>query len=183
MLLPALLIIAVVAGLYWQANVRRQDQPMPPASEEPMLIFSTAFGPGSPIPQKYTCDGEDANPPLGFSNVPKDTVSLALVMDDPDAPAGVWVHWLLWNMEPSTVQIAENSVPAKAIQGQASSGRNAYGGPCPPSGRHRYFFKLYALDTKLNLPSYSSATELEQAMVGHVLAKAELMGTYGRSGK
>ena len=182
MLLLGLLIIAVAAGLYWQWNFRRQDEPAPTVTKEPMLIFSTAFGPGSPIPQKYTCDGEDINPPLGFSGVPKKSASLVLIMDDPDATGG-WVHWVLWNIEPAINNIAENSVPEKAIQGQTSSGKNAYGGPCPPSGQHRYFFKLFALDAKVDLPSFADKAKLETAMAGHIIAQAELMGTYGRPSK
>ncbi|MFW9914616.1 MAG: YbhB/YbcL family Raf kinase inhibitor-like protein [Candidatus Thorarchaeota archaeon] len=144
-------------------------------------LASPAFDHGGSIPSKYTCDGEDINPRLEISGIPNNTQSLALVMDDPDAVqvAGhVWDHWVLWNISPSTTVIEENSVPAHAVQGRNSWGRNDYGGPCPPSGTHRYFFKLYALDAKLDLPSSATKLDLEQAMEGHILAQARLMGTY-----
>lgn len=145
-----------------------------------MRLTSTAFEHQQSIPPKYTCDGNDINPPLAWSSVPANAKSLALIVDDPDAPMGTWVHWTMWNIDPKTTEIAENSVPAGAIQGVTSSNENAYGGPCPPSGVHRYFFKLYALDTILELPTSSNKAVLEAAMKGRVLASAELMGTYQR---
>lgn len=147
-----------------------------------MEIKSPAFGPNQNIPAKYTCDGEGVNPPLEIAGVPEGAQSLVLIMDDPDA-AGTWVHWTLWNIDPATKVIEENSVPSKAIQGQTSSGQNQYGGPCPPSGTHRYIFKLYALDTKLNLPSYSTADNLTAALQGRILAESELTGLYNRADK
>ncbi|MDE2311673.1 MAG: YbhB/YbcL family Raf kinase inhibitor-like protein [Patescibacteria group bacterium] len=145
-----------------------------------MTITSPAFADGQPIPKKYTCDGDGVNPPLAFSGVPKEAGSLALVIDDPDAPSGTWTHWTLWNIDPATLLIAENSVPSGAVQGQTSSGQNAYGGPCPPSGTHHYYFKLYALDSKLTIPSFADSRALAQALNGHVMSQAQLVGTYSR---
>lgn len=142
-----------------------------------MKILSTAFGQGEAIPAKYTCQGNDINPPLSFSEVPASAKSLALIMDDPDAPMGTWVHWLVWNISAQTTLIAENSVPSGAVQGKNSWGKSKYGGPCPPSGMHRYFFKLYALDIMLSLSSTADKTQLENSMKDHVLAQDELIGT------
>lgn len=145
-----------------------------------MKISSIAFQPDSKLPTKYTCDGEGVSPPLTIGEVPENTKSLALIVDDPDAPAGIWVHWVLFNIPPSTVEISENSVPQNSMQGVTSYGDNKYGSPCPPSGVHRYFFKLYALDIMLDLPASTTAQDLEKAMDGHILDQAELMATYNR---
>ncbi len=145
-----------------------------------MNIQSSAFKNGETIPKKFTCDGEDCNPPLQISDVPKGAKSLVLIVDDPDAPSGLWVHWMLWSIDPKTKVIFENSAPKSAVQGKTSFGKPAWGGPCPPDGEHRYFFKLYALDTELTLPPDADKEMLEEAMVGHVLDKAELMALYSR---
>lgn len=144
-----------------------------------MKISSSAFENNGLIPAKYTCNGEDINPPLFFADIPDGTESLALIAEDPDAPAGTWVHWLLWNIPPETGEIGENSVPEGALSGVNDFVKNSYGGPCPPSGTHRYFFKLYALDKKLSLPEGARKEELEKAMEGSVLDSAELVGLYG----
>ncbi len=145
-----------------------------------MKIESSAFEHNQTIPKKYTCDGENTNPSLAFSNIPSGTKTLALIMDDPDAPVGLWVHWTLWNISPQTKEIKEDSVPNGAVEGMTNFGKPGYGGPCPPDGEHRYFFKLYALDTELNLPTDADKGALEEAMMGHVLEKAELIGLYSR---
>jgi len=145
-----------------------------------MHLESSAFIHLGTIPTKYTCDGENINPPLAWGGAPEQTRSFALIMDDPDAPAGLWVHWLLWNIDPRTTGIAEHSVPAGAAQGMTSFGQAAYGGPCPPDREHRYFFKLYALDTLISLPVSATKETLEQATRGHILAQAELIGRYDR---
>jgi Raf kinase inhibitor-like YbhB/YbcL family protein len=146
----------------------------------PVTISSPVFQNGQPIPKKYTCDDQGTNPPLQFSDVPKQTQSLALVIDDPDTAVGTWTHWLVWNIDPRATSIAENSVPTGAVQGQTSSGQNVYGGPCPPSGTHHYHFKLFALDGKLTIPSYSDISAFQQAINGHVISQAELVGVYSR---
>lgn len=144
-----------------------------------MHIESPAFEAHQTIPKKFTCEGEDTSPPLTIQDVPKGTKSLALIVDDPDAPSGVFVHWLIWNMDPISLQIVEGqSFPS---QGRNDFGELDYRGPCPPKGKpHRYFFKLYALDTKLDLPAGSSKKQLEETMEGHIIGKAELIGKYQR---
>jgi len=147
-----------------------------------MQITSPQFKNGGNIPALYTCDGKGINPPLVFKDVPKGTKSLALISDDPDAPNGTWDHWVLWNIPPETTEILENSIPNGAVLGKTSWPVNAnkYGAPCPPSGSHRYFFKLYALNTILNLSINSTSQDLMNAMQDYILAEAELMGRYQR---
>jgi len=146
-----------------------------------MKISSTAFGHNGKIPQKYTCDGSDVNPPLKFEEIPAAARSLALIVDDPDAPMGTWVHWVVWNLDPKTEGIKENSAAKGSIQGINDFRKHDYGGPCPPSGTHRYFFKLYALDMTLNISASNGKAALEASMKGHILAEAELVGLYERS--
>ncbi|MBU0979956.1 MAG: YbhB/YbcL family Raf kinase inhibitor-like protein [Nanoarchaeota archaeon] len=143
-----------------------------------LSLTSPAFEDGQPIPQKYTCWGDNANPPLKIDNIPTGTQSLALIMDDPDAPSGTWVHWLVWNMDPGTTDIKEDHYFIN--EGKNSWYESKYGGPCPPSGTHRYFFKLYALDEQLNLPSGTQKKHLEGAMKGHILGQGELIGTVSK---
>ena len=151
----------------------------------PFELTSAAFTPGEPIPPKYSCDGEDISPPLQWSEPPPGTQSLALIADDPDAPMGTWVHWVLYNL-PAETQALPEAIPADADlsaagrHGQNSWRRLGYGGPCPPSGTHRYFFKLYALDTTLDLAAGASKKQILQLMAGHILAQAEMMGVYSR---
>jgi hypothetical protein len=145
-----------------------------------LQLVSPAFKHNEFIPEKYTCDGKDINPPLLIENIPSGTKSMALIVDDPDAPAGTWVHWVVWNISPDTKEMKESSVPGGAQQGVNDFRKHEYGGPCPPSGTHRYFFKLYALDTMLNLGSKAKKSDLEQAMKGHILEKTELIGRYRR---
>jgi hypothetical protein len=144
---------------------------------EELSITSPAFENNKPIPRKYTCDGDDVNPPLDIKGTPEGTKSLVLMVDDPDAPMVTWDHWIVWNIPP-TSRIEENTVPG--VEGLNSFGKHHYGGPCPPSGTHRYFFKLYALDIELGLTSDSRKKDVEKAMRDHVLAKGELMGFYSR---
>jgi Raf kinase inhibitor-like YbhB/YbcL family protein len=144
---------------------------------EKLAITSSVFKNKGVIPAKYTCDGEDVNPPLSVEGVPEGTESLVLIVDDPDAPMGTWDHWVVWDIPP-TKKIEENSVPG--TEGLNDFGKHSYGGPCPPSGTHRYFFKVYALDTKLGLPSNSRKRNVEKAMEGHILAKGEIIGLYSR---
>ncbi len=141
-------------------------------------VASPAFENNGFIPAKYTCQGEDINPPLVIKNIPEGTKSLVLFVDDPDAPMGTWVHWVVWNIN-ITGEIKEDTIPG--VQGMNDFGRLDYGGPCPPSGVHRYFFKVYALDCLLDLPEGSSKKDVESAMQGHVLASGQLVGRYGKS--
>ena len=140
-----------------------------------LLVTSPVFYNNNMIPRKYTCDGDNVNPPLYVREVPKETKSLVLIIDDPDAPSGTWEHWNVWNIPP-TKRIKENSVPG--VEGMNDFGKHAYGGPCPPSGTHRYFFKVYALDNMLSLQVHSRKKDIEEAMKDHVLAKGELVGVY-----
>lgn len=148
-------------------------------------IKSSAFSDEGSMPSKYTCDGQSVSPPLDFSGAPAGTKSLALISDDPDAPAGTWVHWVVWNIPPTSTGLKEgigsvNSLPDGTKQGVTDFKRVGYGGPCPPSGTHRYYFKLYAIDSLLELPPSTTKAGLETAMRGHILANATLMGTYSR---
>ena len=144
-----------------------------------MRITSPAFENENLIPPKYTCDGKDISPRLELLDIPGETVSLALVMDDPDAPLGTFDHWVVWNIPPRTTVIEEGKEPG-GVQGRTGFRRKRYGGPCPPGGVHRYFFKLYALDAMMDLPEGSSKRDLEKSMEGHIIAKAVLMGKYSR---
>lgn len=145
-----------------------------------MKISSPVFGPNQLIPKKYTCDGENINPPLKISGVPEKTKSLVLIVDDPDAPLKIWVHWTVINISPQTKEISENTVPEGAIEGMTDFNKPGYGGPCPPSGSHRYFFKIYALDTILEFPRGVKKEALVKAMENHLLDQGELIGRYGR---
>ncbi len=145
-----------------------------------LKITSPVFKHNDRIPSKYTCDGADINPPLLVENVPDGTKSLSLIVDDPDAPRGTWVHWVVWNIAPDSKEIKEHTVPSGAQQGVNDFRKTSYGGPCPPSGTHRYFFKLYALDVILNIDRGTNKTGLEKAMNGHILGQAELIGLYAR---
>jgi Raf kinase inhibitor-like YbhB/YbcL family protein len=154
-----------------------------PSAMEPSLPFeliSTAFEQGGPIPAKYSCNGEDISPSLAWGDPPAGTQSLALIMDDPDAPGGTWDHWIVLDISPDLRELPEGIKAGDlgVIFGKNSWGRSDYGGPCPPSGTHRYFFKLYALDTTLNLDKTVGKSQVMAAMEGHVLAEADLMGTF-----
>lgn len=155
--------------------------------EEPMAltITSTAFAEGEMIPRKYTCDGDDISPPLFWSGAPDTTQSFALICDDPDAPRGTFVHWVIYNIPAGTMGLPESipagdTLPNGAVQAFSGFRRPGYGGPCPPGGTHRYFFKLYALDTTLTLTGPARKKEVVAAMEGHILAEAQLMGRYSR---
>lgn len=143
-------------------------------------LISSVFENNQLIPQKYTCDGEDVSPPLKISDVPDAARSLVLIVDDPDAPSGDWVHWTVWNIDPKTTEVAENSVPDDGIEGLTDFGKSGWGGPCPPSGTHHYQFKLYALDSTLNLSSSSKKVDIEEAMEGHILDQTLLVGLFKR---
>lgn len=153
-----------------------------------MKIESSAFINGGNIPSRFTCDSEGINPELIFRDVPKEAKSLALIVDDPDIPGStkksynieVWDHWIVWNIFPDTKGVKENSIPDGAIVGKGTRDVNAYTPPCPPDREHRYFFKLYALDTVLNILTTSGSVDLLRAMEGHILSEAQLMGRYQR---
>ena len=155
-----------------------------------MKLTSSAFTHESNIPQRFTCDGDDVSPALTWSDVPEGTEAFALIMDDPDAPPGTWVHWVLWNLDSAARELAEGVPKQESLDGGASQGacwgvdsfeRVGYYGPCPPPGSpHRYYFKLYALDARLDLPARATKDQVVQAMEGHIRAEAQLMGLYRR---
>jgi len=145
-----------------------------------MKLNTPAFADGGTIPKEYTREGANRNPPLHLEEIPDSARSLALIVDDPDAPSGTFNHWLVYNMDPKTKDIKENSVPVIATQGRNDFGDTEYDGPQPPSGEHRYFFKAFALDTVLDVPRGAKRQELERAMQGHVLDQAAVMGRYAK---
>ncbi len=144
-----------------------------------MILESPAFAHNGFIPKEYTCNGADHSPPLIWKKIPENTQSFVLIMDDPDAPMGLWVHWILFNLPADCHELT--GIPSKAISARNSWGRTGYGGPCPPSGTHRYFFKLYALDTLLTLGEHATKKEIETAMQNHIIEQTELMGRYSQS--
>ena len=163
------------------------ESPEPIQSEKEFILASEVFLEGDPIPSIYACNGDDISPPLAWSGAPDNTNSFVLIMDDPDAPVGMWVHWVLFNI-PGTVSVVDVGLPTDAElldgsqQGTNSWGRVGYGGPCPPSGVHRYYFKLYALDISLVLDESATKEDVLAAMEGHILIETELMGTYSAPG-
>ena len=148
-------------------------------------IRSSAFEEGELIPEKYTCDGEDVSPPLSWTQPPNEAKSMVLICDDPDAPMGTWVHWVLFGLSPETLELPEGVTSDKEVLGGAKHGLNdfrkyGYGGPCPPGGTHRYFFKLYAVDTQIDLNAGATKKEVLNAIKGHILEEGQLMGRYSR---
>lgn len=175
-LLVCLAIITAVAGC------KNQEASLSPEGELEMSIqiTSSAFNEGDKIPRVYTCDDKNISPPLEWTGIPSDTVSLALIMDDPDAPAGTWVHWVLYNLPPNLTEL-EQGKSGGGVDGKNDFNRLGYGGPCPPKGsNHRYFIKVYALDTLLDLIPGATQAQVESAMRGHILTQGQLMGKYGR---
>ena len=144
-----------------------------------MKITSSAFQEGGNIPSKFTCDGSDTSPPLQITGVPSEAKSLVLIADDPDAPSGLFTHWLIWNIPPQTNSVGEGS-PPKGVEGTNDFGKSGYRGPCPPPGTHRYSFKIYALDRELDLRGGAKRSQLDAAMKGHVVAQGVLVGRYAR---
>ena len=174
-LLLALLALLVACA----ANEERADEEAPLATDL-LTLTSPAFGEGERIPTRYTCDGEDAPPPLTWTDVPAGVATYALVMDDPDAPGRTWVHWIRYNIPGDVRELPDGESTATGVGGENSWGDTGYGGPCPPDGEHRYFFKLYALDVELDLAEGADKDTLLDAVEGHVVAQGQLMGTYER---
>lgn len=156
-------------------TIHQHDEASRAVDFRTLTISSPVFKHEGSIPSRYTCEGDDINPPLDISGIPEEAKCLALVVDDPDAPRGTWVHWTVWNI-PVTHHLKENTV--HGTEGWNDFRRHAWGGPCPPSGTHRYFFKVYALDSLLDLPGGSKKEDLEKAMSGHILAFGEIVGLY-----
>lgn len=174
--------IVVVLFIGWRMKTTLSEldfQVVPsPSPVRNMKLTSSAFDDGGEIPVAFTCRGENKNPPLFISEVPPGAKFLALEVNDPDAPLGLFVHWIIWNIDPQTRNIESGIVPDKAQEGTNSTGKIGYTGPCPPS-RHRYFFKLLALDTKIGLDGKANAADLEKAMSGHIIAQTTLTGIFG----
>lgn len=171
-------IAAIVVLLSKQRAITSKKKQM--NNVQPITIQSPAFAANQEIPAKYTCDGANVNPPLTFTNIPENAKSLVLIVDDPDAPAKTWVHWIIYNIPPQTTSVDENSVPQNAKLGTTDFGKSGYGGPCPPSGTHRYFFKVYALDAMFEDLKNPAKDVLEQKMQGHIVGQGELVGLYKR---
>jgi Raf kinase inhibitor-like YbhB/YbcL family protein len=181
------LVLAILGACSSRPQSAVQQTQVHKTSEEKMEIklSSAAFKEGQPIPKQYTCDGVDISPPLEWSGVPKNAKTLAIICDDPDAPSGTFVHWVLYNLPADDMGLIENVPTTETIKGGGMQGKNdfrkiGYGGPCPPSGTHRYFFKLYALDGELDLKPGATKNDLLKAMEGHIVAQGQLMGTYSR---
>lgn len=179
--LSSLVVLSVLTtcAMYAGSNHSKKEDEMT------IKMSSTAFKEGEMIPRKYTCTGEDISPPLKFENIPEGTRSLVLICEDPDAPVGIWVHWVLFDLPPDTSTLPEKIPAEKKLENGAVHGINdfkkvGYGGPCPPSGTHRYFFKVSALDRKLELKPLSTQKEVVEAMKGYVLAEGQLMGRFQR---
>jgi Raf kinase inhibitor-like YbhB/YbcL family protein len=178
--------IRIFAGIVVLFAASAWPQQPPGGSAMSLQLSSTAFPPGGDIPSKYTCSGADVSPALSWNDPPTGTQSFALIADDPDAPAGTWVHWVAYDLPASARQLPEgvpktDTIPGGGVQGQNDFRKTGYGGPCPPPGKpHRYYFKLYALDRKLDLKPGEAKKAVEQAIQGHILAQAELMGRFQR---
>jgi Raf kinase inhibitor-like YbhB/YbcL family protein len=173
-------LIIIIVGIYLLFPKKSN----PPEVKKP-TITTTVFSLSSPVfeqnglmPKEYTCDGANISPPLSINNVPADTMSMLLLIDDIDTPQATWVHWLLWNIPSTTKEIGANSVPVGSVVGLNSFGNNTYGGPCPSSGRHRYVFRLYALDTLMTIDKKSHKQDAIDAANTHILGEAELTGIY-----
>jgi len=179
-ILAAGTIIFLIFGKWRGGREPNLPQSLPMANT--FILKSAAFKDNDFIPAQYTCEGENVNPLLEILNAPEGTQSLALIMEDPDAPRGTWDHWILWNIDPRTHYILQDTVPMRAVQGKTSFGALRYGGPCPPRGDkpHRYLFKVYALDVILDLPEGAEKAELEKALVGHIRGETTLTGLYQR---
>ena len=183
--IPVIFFVLIYFG-FKVRNVKKEPvsstNPVNPVDEVKKMIKLTSpvFNEGGEIPVKYTCNGENINPPLIIENIPDKAVSLALIVDDPDAPSGIFVHWLIWNIDPKITNINEGQVPTESVQGLNGVDKGSYTGPCPPSGTHRYQFKLYALDNRMNLGSNTKRADLENAMKDHILDSALLTGLYSR---
>ncbi len=183
-LILLILVIIVVSGAVLYAGKNKKTskkETLTSNSSKNMKIESSAFENNAGIPPKYTCDGQGVNPELKFSDVPANAKSLALILHDPDAPvAGGFTHWIIFNIDPQINEISENGALPNAVEGTNSASETKYVSPCPPSGTHRYFFKLYALDSRLDLDSSAKRKDVERAMEGHILDQAELIGLYKR---
>jgi Raf kinase inhibitor-like YbhB/YbcL family protein len=170
--------IAIVTSLMLTVCFVRIGESEKSKESKSMKITSSAFQEGAEIPAKFSKSGGNVSPALRIEGAPENAKSLVLIMDDPDAPVGLFTHWLVWNIDPKTTEISENSVPKGAVQGSNDYPTSGYGGPQPPSGTHRYYFKIFALDQTLDLPAGAKRREVDKAMKGHVIAQGQVMGRF-----
>jgi len=188
--LLVLLVLVAAVGCAIQQGARQEtlsSTPTPQTTGGSIKLTSSAFKDGEQIPRQYTCDGVNVSPPLEWSGVPKSAKTVAIIVEDPDAPSGTWVHWVVYNLPADNIGMVENlpsteNLKAGGLQGRNDFGNIGYGGPCPPSGTHRYLFRIYALDSDLALKAGATKAEVEKAMEGHIVAQGQLMGTYRKSG-
>lgn len=187
----AIVLIFLLAGMLFISGCVQNEKAETPVNNESseagkgdenmniqsIKVFSSAFASNGSIPGKYTCNGQNINPPLEFGGIPEEAESLVLIVDDPDAPTKTFTHWIVWNIEP-VAKIEEDSIPG--VEGLNDFKEIGYGGPCPPSGTHRYFFRVYALDKNLDLKAGAGRKDLEKEMIGHIIAEGELMGKYSK---
>jgi Raf kinase inhibitor-like YbhB/YbcL family protein len=180
LLFSTLVIVFVSVSIITIIKHKEASYNLKPQKEGKMKLTSV-FEHNTPIPSEYTCDGKDIAPVLKIEGVPEGTKELALIVDDPDAPMGTWVHWVVYNLPANTVKIEQNNLPEGTKEGITDFGRIGWGGPCPPYGTHRYFFKLYALNEALDLPPGATKNQLEKAIAGHVIEENQLVGLYNRN--
>jgi len=183
--ISALLFLCLGCAGRTQPSVQQPANDKPKENKTELKLTSSAFTEGQPIPRTYTCDGVNVSPPLEWTGVASTAKTLAIIADDPDAPGGTWVHWVLYSLPANNIGLVENlpateKLVAGGFQGTTDFGKVGYGGPCPPSGTHRYFFKLYVVDSELSLKAGATKQELLKAMEGHIVGQAQLMGTYRR---
>ena len=183
--IAAMMMFAVACAKQPTATTSSANTQPTQSATPGIRLASAAFTEGQTIPRQYTCDGVNISPPLEWTGLPKSAKTIAIIADDPDAPAGTWVHWVIYNLPADTMGMIENLPMTEDVKGGGLQGKNdfekiGYGGPCPPTGRHRYFFKLYAIDDELPLKGGATKSDVEKAMEGHILAQAQLMGTYHR---
>ncbi len=181
----AILCLVVIVGIYYVGHPFLTKNipnisPTPTMTEVSMELISSAFENYQKIPAAYTCDGKKLHPPFAITGVPSSAKSLVIIIDDPDAPGGIFTHWVIWNINPLTKDIGEGVIPEKSQEGTNSAGQIGYTPPCPPSGEHRYFFTLYAMDVKLGLDGKATKADIENSMRGHVITQALLVGVYSR---
>ena len=184
--LTAVCLLVALTNCTNQSHSSNQPPAATPENNPAALqVSSSSFKEGQPVPRQYTCDGVNISPSLEWTGVPKNAKTIALIADDPDAPGGTWVHWVFYNLPAANIGLVENlpadeNLKAGGYQGKNDFGKFGYGGPCPPAGTHRYYFKVYAIDRELPLKAGATKAELLKAMEGHVLSQGQLMGTYAR---
>ncbi|MDC8452270.1 MAG: YbhB/YbcL family Raf kinase inhibitor-like protein [Candidatus Nitrosotalea sp.] len=175
-----IIIVGILLSVYYENNPTPKTSSVSNNNQQMLRVSSSAFENEGTIPAEFTCDGQDISPPLSITNIPKDVKTLSLIMTDPDAPRGNFTHWTVWNIPSSKIEFAKGE-KFDFPQGRTGFGTPAYGGPCPPSGTHRYLIKIYALDAELDLAKGSSVTDLQKAMDGHIITESTLMGKYSRN--